>query len=42
VFEEMTRDEETHADWFESQLDAVKHVGIEQYLAQMVPTDGPS
>ena len=42
VFEEMTRDEETHADWFGSQLDAVKHVGIEQYLAQMVPTDGPS
>jgi bacterioferritin len=42
VFEEMVRDEETHADWFESQLDAVKHVGIEQYLAQMVPTDGPS
>jgi bacterioferritin len=42
VFEEMVRDEEMHADWFESQLDAVKHVGIEQYLAQMVPTDGPS
>jgi bacterioferritin len=42
VFEEMTRDEETHADWFESQLDAIKHVGIEQYLAQMVPGEGPS
>jgi bacterioferritin len=42
VFEEMTRDEETHADWFESQLDAIKHVGIEQYLAQMVPAEGPS
>jgi bacterioferritin len=41
VFEEMVRDEETHADWFESQLDAIKLVGIEQYLAQMVPTDGP-
>jgi bacterioferritin len=41
VFEGMVRDEETHADWFESQLDAIKHVGIEQYLAQMVPTDGP-
>jgi bacterioferritin len=41
VFEEMTRDEETHADWFESQLDAIKHVGIEQYLAQMVPGEGP-
>jgi bacterioferritin len=42
VFEEMTRDEETHADWFESQLDAIKLVGIEQYLAQMVPGEGPS
>jgi bacterioferritin len=42
VFEEMVRDEETHADWFESQLDAIKHVGIEQYLAQMVPAEGPS
>jgi bacterioferritin len=42
VFEEMTRDEETHADWFESQLDAIRHVGIEQYLAQMVPGEGPS
>jgi bacterioferritin len=41
VFEEMVRDEETHADWFESQLDAINLVGIEQYLAQMVPTDGP-
>ncbi len=41
VFEEMVRDEETHADWFESQLDAIRLVGIEQYLAQMVPTDGP-
>jgi bacterioferritin len=42
VFEGMVRDEETHADWFESQLDAVKHVGIEHYLAQMVPAEGPS
>jgi bacterioferritin len=41
VFEEMVRDEETHADWFESQLDAIKHIGLEQYLAQMVATDGP-
>ncbi|NNG20777.1 bacterioferritin [Naumannella sp. ID2617S] len=37
VFEEMARDEEGHADWFEGQLDAIARVGIENYLAQQVP-----
>jgi bacterioferritin len=36
VFEEMVRDEEAHADWFESQLDAIRLTGLEQYLAQHV------
>ena len=36
VFEEMVRDEEKHADWFESQLDAVARVGLQQYLAQQI------
>jgi bacterioferritin len=36
VFEEMVRDEEKHADWFESQLDAMARVGVQQYLAQQV------
>ena len=27
VFEEMVRDEETHADWFEGQIDALERVG---------------
>ena len=36
VFEEMVRDEEQHADWFESQLDAMARVGVQQYLAQQV------
>lgn len=36
VFEEMVRDEEQHADWFESQLDAIDRVGIAQYLAQQI------
>lgn len=36
VFEEMVRDEEKHADWFESQLDAMARVGVPQYLAQQV------
>ncbi|MGH1564578.1 bacterioferritin [Mumia sp. DW29H23] len=43
VFEEMVRDEEQHADWFESQLDAIERIGIQQYLAQQVPSgEGPS
>lgn len=42
VFEEMVRDEEKHADWFESQLDALERVGIHQYLAQQIDADaGP-
>jgi bacterioferritin len=38
VFEDMVRDEEKHADWFESQLGAVELVGLQQYLAQQVET----
>ena len=36
VFEEMVRDEEKHADWFESQLDAIELVGAAQYLARHI------
>jgi bacterioferritin len=36
VFEEMVRDEERHADWFEGQLDAIERVGLPQYLAQQI------
>ena len=43
VFEEMVRDEEKHADWFEGQIDAVSRVGVQQYLAQQVDAgSGPS
>jgi bacterioferritin len=41
VFEEMVRDEESHADWFEGQLDAIDRVGLPQYLAQQIGTEGP-
>jgi bacterioferritin len=42
VFEEMVRDEEKHADWFESQLDAMARVGTQQYLAQQIAAgEGP-
>jgi bacterioferritin len=36
VFEEMVRDEEKHADWFEGQLDVIARIGVQQYLAQQV------
>ena len=36
VFEDMARDEEKHADWFEGQLDAIERVGIENYLATQI------
>jgi bacterioferritin len=36
VFEEMVREEEQHADFFESQLDAIERVGLPQYLAQQL------
>ena len=41
VFEEMVRDEERHADWFESQLQAIELVGLEHYLSQQIETTAP-
>ena len=42
VFEDMVRDEEKHADFFESQLDAIAQVGIQNYLSQQVAAgEGP-
>lgn len=41
VFEEMVRDEEGHADYFEGQLEAIARVGFENYLAAQLSTDGP-
>ena len=42
VFEEMVRDEERHADFFEAQLAAIERVGAQQYLAQQIsPGEAP-
>jgi bacterioferritin len=42
VFEQMVRDEEQHADWFETQIDAIARVGTAAYLAQQLgPGEGP-
>jgi bacterioferritin len=43
VFEQMVRDEERHADWFDSQLAAIERVGAAAYLAQQIePSQGPA
>ena len=43
VFEEMVRDEEKHADWFESQIDAIRLVGLQRYLSQQIDAgQGPA
>ena len=34
ILEEMVRDESEHVDWFETQLETVRQIGIEHYLAQ--------
>jgi bacterioferritin len=41
VFEEMVRDEEQHAEWFEAQLEAIKRVGAAGYLAQQIDASTP-
>ncbi|GAB3663142.1 bacterioferritin [Nocardioides korecus] len=41
VFEEMARDEERHAEWFEAQLEAIKRVGAAGYLAQQIDASTP-
>ncbi len=41
LFEEMLRDEERHVDWFETQLDSIRLVGLERYLSQHIAVDAP-
>lgn len=36
IFDAAVREEEEHADWLESQLEAIKAIGISAYLAQQV------
>ena len=34
LLSEMLREEEEHADYFESQLDVIERVGLQNYLAR--------
>jgi bacterioferritin len=36
MLEEMIREEEEHVDWFETQIETVRQVGLERYLAQFI------
>jgi bacterioferritin len=39
MFEAMIRDEEEHVDWFETQLETIRLVGLENYLSQQIHAD---
>jgi bacterioferritin len=39
IFEEMVREEETHADWLETQLETIRQIGLERYLSQQLTAD---
>jgi bacterioferritin len=32
----MIQDEEEHVDWYETQFETIKQVGLELYLAQQI------
>ena len=38
--EAMIADEETHVDWLETQLETVRQIGIERYLAEQLHEEG--
>lgn len=41
LFEEMIVDEERHVDWFETQLDTIRLIGLERYLSQQITVEAP-
>ena len=36
MLEKMLHEEEQHADWLETQQEAIKQIGVEQYLAEQL------
>jgi bacterioferritin len=36
LLESILKDEEDHIDWIEAQLDQIKQMGVENYLAEQI------
>lgn len=41
MFEEMIQDEERHVDWFETQIETIRLIGLQLYLSQQVDVQAP-
>ncbi|MEQ1794169.1 MAG: bacterioferritin [Nitrospira sp.] len=39
MFEEMAKDVDAHIDWIETQMETIKQVGLELYLAEQIKKD---
>jgi bacterioferritin len=39
MFEDMTKDVDSHIDWIEVQLETIKQVGLENYLTEQIKKD---
>lgn len=39
MFEDMAKDVDTHIDWIETQMETIKQVGLENYLAEQIKKD---
>ena len=40
MFEDMAKDVDAHIDWIEVQLETIKQVGLENYLAEQIKKEG--
>jgi bacterioferritin len=40
MLEDITTDVDAHIDWIETQVDTIKQVGLETYLAEQIKKDG--
>lgn len=39
MLEEMAKDVDAHIDWIETQMETVKQIGVENYLAEQIKKD---
>ncbi len=36
MFEDMVKDVDEHIDWIETQMETIKQIGLETYLAEQI------